>query len=73
MALVEEVTGGLTETERRRLLKIADGLSAEEIAAGENCRREAVVQTVARMIQKNSYCQISSQYGVLRRRKNQYE
>jgi hypothetical protein len=71
--LVNEITYDLTEVERRRLLKMADGLSTSEIAHEERCKREAVLCSVRNMIRKNEYCRISARYGVLRRRINQHK
>ena len=72
-SLVDEVCYNLTDVEKRRLLKFADGMSAEEIAEEEGCRREAVLCSKRNMIRKNDYCEISSRLGVLRPRINQYK
>lgn len=70
--LVEETTYNLTETERRRFLKRADGQRSGTIAAEEGCKREAVLGSVRSMICKNDYCRIAAEFGCLRPRKNQH-
>lgn len=73
MELVEEITSGLTEVERRRLLKIAGGMSASKVGEDENCSHNAVLGSIKNMLRKNEYCRLAAKHGVLRRKKNQYK
>lgn len=73
MELAEMATSGLTEVEKRRFLKIADGMSADQVGEDENCSHNAVLGSILSAKKKNEYCRLAAKHGVLRRKKNQYK
>lgn len=70
--LVEEVTRELTPTQRRRFLRLADGVSVMDLAEEENVTRPAIYDSIKRMICRGPYCAISAIHGVLRKHINQH-
>lgn len=73
LELEDELTCNLTNVERRRLLRLADGIPILELAREEKVSRQAIKTSIRQMIRKNEYCAISSIYGVLRNKANQHK
>src|SRR5579864_4710609 len=61
-----ELTSNLTAVERRRLLRLADGVPILDLAKEEKVSRQAIKTSIRQMIRKSEYCAISARYGVLR-------